>query len=264
MNAKQTKQHKQIRQTVVVILLALLILAAIVAAVLLLSDSGSRSAQDAAPEAAPETQAPSETQAALSYDIPGYTPVQQASLGTLEGGLELVSVGRYTGPYFEDGSDEQVSDVYAVILRNDSGEWVDFAAVTMTCGAHSASFELSSLPADAAVLVLEADRLQWQESDFCQNPHAVLTDDPGEYRFDFDDDFKLYPADGVLNLQNISDRTFENDILVCYKSFDYGLFLGGVTYRARFGGLAPEQIGQSMQPHYSDARSLILYLRYDD
>lgn len=275
----KNKSKKEADSVLVTILLAVLILAAVIAVVLLLSQGGERNGEtdpsvpteptleSNTPVSEPTDTAPTEPseapQNAFPYEIPGFTLLPDAETGALEGGLELLGVGRYTGAYFEDGSDEEVADVYAVVVRNNAENWADFAVVTLSCGERTLTFELSALPGSTAALVLESGRQSWNESETCRNPHAVCTADTSVHIYSFDDTFALYPADGVINIQNISEQTFEDDILVYYKNFDYGLFLGGITYRARFSGLAPQQIGQSIERHYTDARSMILYLSYD-
>lgn len=268
--SKQSKKKagNETLRTLLTVLLAVVILAVIVAAVLLLSSGGKDNPEptETAELPAEEITEPSEERPLIEipYEIPGFTLLQEVEVGQMEGGLELLGVGRYTGAYFEDGSDEEIADVYAAVVKNNGEDWVDFAAITLGCTGRTLSFEISSLPGGTAVLVLEANRLCWAEGDVCTNPHAVCTEDTAEHIYDFSDSFELYPSDGVINLKNISETSFENDVLVYYKNYDYGLFLGGVTYRARFAGVAAGEIGQSIQSHYSDARSMILYLNYDD
>ena len=280
MNKQEAKKQNKDR-AIVGVLLAVLILAAVIAVVVLLATGGfSRRDAEPQPDAATPTEEnelpvidatgePAEATEAqrieIPFEIPGFTLLQEAEVGALDGSeLELLGVGRYTGDYFEDGSDEPVEDVYAVVLRNNGQDWVDFAAITMSCGGRTLSFELSALPGTTSAIVLEAGRAVWTEGDVCGNPHAVITEDTATHRFDFQEDFALFPSDGVINLQNLSGKDFRNDVLVYYKNFDYGLFLGGITYLARFSGLENEEIGQSIQSHYSDARSMILYLCYDE
>lgn len=265
--SKHTKKKAKNRKdrTILTVALALTILAIFIALIVWLANRpDKREAQQ--PDEAEELPSEDATDAPrieIPFEIPGFTLLQEAEVGELEGGLELLGVGRYTGEYFEDGSDEPVEDVYAVVLRNNGEDWVDFAAITMNCSDRALSFELASLPGSTCVLVLEAERRTWNEGDRCFNPHAAVTEDDAAHVYSFEDDFELYPSDGVLNLKNISEKTFENGASVFYKSYDYGLFLGGVTYRANFSALEPGAIGQSIQPHYSDARSMILYMTYE-
>lgn len=263
--SKQSSQKKkqQTGRAILMILLAVVIMAVIVTVVILLAND-TRGLGGSGNEL-PVIDVEGENRLIeIPFEIPGFTLIQEAEVGKLEGDLELLGVGRYSGEFFEDGSDEPITEVYAAVVRNNGEDWVDFAVLTMSCGAKTLTFELSALPGSTSALLLETGRTIWTAGDSCSNPHAVITEDTTEHIFSFEETFTLYPSDGVINLQNISDKTFRNDILVYYKNFDYGLFLGGITYRARFSGLAPEQIGQSIQSHYSDARSTILYLTYDD
>ena len=52
----------------------------------------------------------------------------------LGSGLSLMSVNRYAGAFVEDGSDETVSDVLAITVRNDGDKTVQYAQITLTQG----------------------------------------------------------------------------------------------------------------------------------
>ena len=81
---------------------------------------------------------------------------------------------------------------------------------------------------------------------------------------DFGGEFALYPADGVLNLQNISGAALDSDVYLCYKNYRDGLFWGGIAYRAAFsGGFAADETRQSLQSHYTVDGSVILYMLYE-
>lgn len=270
--SKKTAKQKQPghrSETLITILVALLILAAFITVVIVLANRNeTRSGGEDGPVDAIEedTAEPTEEKPLITipYDIPGFTLLQEAEVGMIDDTeLELLGVGRYSGAYFEDLSDDEVEDVYAIVVRNNGADWVDLAAFTMLCGGKTAVFELSALPNDSAVLLLESNRMTWNEGDYCYNAHVVITENPLPRVFDFEEDFSISSGDGVINITNNSDTTFEDDVLIDYKNFDYGLYLGGLTYRVRFAGIEPGEIRQSIEPHYSIARSVILYMSYD-
>lgn len=207
-----------------------------------------------------------EPQQTVSFEIPGYTALEASPSGDLDDNLYLVNVGTYTGSYVEDGSDEPVENVLAMIVENKSEAVVEYAVLEMDCGdGNTARFSISALPAGACVLVLAEDRMcaegltvsaMPQVSRFAAAETAVL---------DFEDDFTLYPATGVINIENISGRDFTEDVSVCYKTWQYGLYIGGIAYRARVeGGIAAGAIAQSIQPHYNSETSAILYMTYGE
>lgn len=48
--------------------------------------------------------------------------------------LEIVSTGRYAGLFVEDGSDETVSDVFCIRVKNTGSTGVQYAHITLTRG----------------------------------------------------------------------------------------------------------------------------------
>lgn len=80
----------------------------------------------------------------------------------------------------------------------------------------------------------------------------------------YDADFEVYLGDGVINIRNVSGRSFAHDVSVYYKNVENGVLLGGITYRARFSGIENGAIGQSIQSHATEAQSAVVYLSYAD
>lgn len=64
----------------------------------------------------------------------------------LGSGLSLMSVNRYAGAFVEDGSDETVSDVLAITVRNDGDKTVQYAQITLTQGESTYQFSITTLP----------------------------------------------------------------------------------------------------------------------
>lgn len=203
-------------------------------------------ATTAAPEA---TADPAEQLPAVA----GFEP--QADWQPVSGqGLTILAAGSYSGRYFEDGSDEAVEQVAALLVKNTGDVTVEYAEIT----AGSSSFVLSGLPVGATVLVQEAARGTGPVVDAVVSacvPAASLAEQ-------YDTDFEVYLGDGVINIRNISGRNFANDVSVYYKNVENGVLLGGITYRARFNGIESGAIGQSIQSHATEAQSAVVYLSY--
>ena len=201
----------------------------------------------------------------MPFDVPGFSMLDNVSGSTFDNGLQVLCVGTYTGAYLEDGSDEQIRDVLSLVVRNNTDSLVEYGCIELPCGKSSAFFEFSGLPARSSVLVQEKTRMIWKNS--LKPSKAVCTEValPVDLVFDFDTDFRLYPSDGVINAENISETDFTQDVSVFYKNFEFGLFMGGITYRARFsGGISSGAMAQSLQKHYKTDTSAILYMSYGE
>lgn len=202
----------------------------------------------------------------LRFSVPNLNAVAAAPVGAVNDALLVENFCTYSGAFFEDGSDEAVSDVLALVVTNTSGDWIALAELTVDCGdGTQASFQITGFPAESSVLVLERNRLPYDAAAEYALPVCARLAELTDEKLDFSADFQLYADDGVLNIQNISARDFMGDIAVYYKTYQYGLYLGGLTYCARVqGGLAAQKIAQCLQQHYTLADSVILYMSYAD
>ena len=59
--------------------------------------------------------------------------------------LEIVSTGRYAGLFVEDGSDETVSDVFCIRVKNTGSTGVQYAHITLTRGGECYEFDITTL-----------------------------------------------------------------------------------------------------------------------
>ena len=72
--------------------------------------------------------------------------------------LEIVSTGRYAGLFVEDGTDETVSDVFCIRVKNTGEQDVQYAHITLSRSGESYAFDISTLPAGQTVQALELSR----------------------------------------------------------------------------------------------------------
>lgn len=200
----------------------------------------------------------------MPFEVPGFTMLAEAPCGEMNDSLYVSCMGTYTGAFVEDGTDEQVENVLALVVKNTGEELVEYGKITADYDGEPVTFNFSGLPASGYVLVMEENRTVCEEPEELSDLACAQMAMPVDIILDFDTDFTLYPSDGVINLENISGRDFESDISVFYKNFEYGLFIGGITYRARFsGGVKDGAYAQSMQEHYTLEKSAILYMSYE-
>lgn len=173
-----------------------------------------------------------------------------------QSGLDILAVGSYSGSFFEDGSDEAVEDIAAIVIRNTGAQTAEYGEVD----AGTFHFVFTGLPVNAVMLVLENDRGAYSEMSDAQVAARVNAADVSE---DYDEAFEVYLGDGVINIRNISGKRFSEDVFVYYKNIQDGVLLGGITYRARFGGVADGAIAQSIQSHATAEHTIVIYMTYD-
>lgn len=258
---KQEKNRK--RDSVLLWLVAALIVLIIAAVVVLCVVQLSRDDSEPTQAGSAQTE-PTLEMEPLRFDIPGFTRIDEAELMPLKGPLKVTAVGRYTGAYVEDGSDEEVTDVLALIVENTGDTWVEYAELTMDCGGQTARFVLSVLPAGSSVLLMETSRMTYAPGTACCVKAEAKVAELSDRVMDFSGEFVLYPDDGVINVENVSGEDHPEVVAVCYKNYRYGLYIGGICYRARFeNGIAAGEIVQSIQSHYTNEDSVILFMSYE-
>ena len=168
--------------------------------------------------------------------------------------LEFTS---YSGPFVEDGSNEPVENILAVLIENRSDEFLEFATVTYDVDGKTAEFVVTGLPSKESAWVLESNRMQANadlEFEFidCQSTFrndAILTTDKLEVTI----------KENTLALKNISDDVISNPC-VYYKNVNTdGNYLGGITYMIGFDTLKSDDTKEKKAGHYSENSRIVRY-----
>lgn len=168
--------------------------------------------------------------------------------------LEFTS---YSGPFVEDGTNEQVENILAVLLENRSNEYLELATVTYDVDGETAQFVASGLPPSERAWVLETNRMPAKadsEYEFldCQSTFrddALFTTDKLEVEVE----------GNTLMLRNISKDTINNPC-VYYKNLNSdGNYLGGITYMVGFDALKPGDTLKKQAGHYTENSRIVRY-----
>lgn len=182
-------------------------------------------------------------------------PTQGISLE--EERLRLEAVGTYTGAYIEDGSDESVIGVGAIVVRNMAEEMLQIAEITIeTDGGKTARFQITNLPAGASVLALES-----KKEIFSSEFKALKAESAVGFfheSSDLEDKPECGGRKGRLMLKNDSKDTYPL-VYVYYKNkIEEDLYLGGITYRVPFEQVPAQTQVESEAGHYSPEISEIV------
>ena len=186
---------------------------------------------------------------------------RESSLGN---GIYIVSSEPYTGPFWEDGSDAAVEDIWSLKIVNSSDEDIEYLKIHAATAEAEGNFEVTVLPAGGELIVLESSA-------------AAYPQDAGDARYDAEnlaffqeersilpEQLTLYGQDNWIKAENISGEDIAGDICVYYKNLEDGIFQGGITYRAVFpGGMAAGEAEEQEVLHYMKDTSQIMYVTYD-
>lgn len=171
--------------------------------------------------------------------------------------LALVS---YEGTFLEDGSDAEVSDISALLLRNDGKMLVRDAQIQILQENRILNFQLSNLPPASEILVLEKDQKIFTGSGIisCSGSVQYTNDNRWETRFSLETSDRR-----SLLVKNTTSTTIKN-IKVHYKSYyePCDFYIGGMTYSVQIDELgAGEEVLLLPFPYSSDG-SKVVWISY--
>lgn len=191
----------------------------------------------------------------------GFTPFDKNELNQNiqldDKGLSVVAVGTYSGEYMEDGTDEKVENVAALILQNNSEQMLQITEIEVSINEEdTALFRITNLPAEGMVLALDMNRLTCDpDSTAEKTSEAVRFFDKVPMNEEL---FETEGTEGRLTLKNLSEDTYEK-VYVYYKTeIDKGLYLGGITYRIPFEEIEGRTQIETDAGHYSPDKSEIV------
>ena len=150
----------------------------------------------------------------------------------------------------EDGSDEIVTNVLMVILKNEGQTALQLARINLEYSDFTANFEATNVPAGESVVLLEKNRHEYVSDNYLRATaeNVVFFQKPMSLQ---EDKVKLTGAKGSIEVENLTDENL-GEIYIYYKNSAVDLFYGGITYRARVeGGLKAGQKTTVMTNHYN-------------
>lgn len=182
----------------------------------------------------------------LPYTVPGT-------------GLVVDHIDSYTGVFVEDGSDENVENIFAAHITNSSDQNVEYAKINASLNGTPLSFEISDIPAGAGVTVLESSRTGYAEGTL------TYTDSQTAYTGSFGQmEDQIGTVVGEDNGITVTNLTQENIpcIRIFYK-FASGEteYIGGITYTAKIDGLEAGGSITIYPSHFSAEGSRIMMVR---
>ncbi len=177
---------------------------------------------------------------------------------SLAGNLTISYLGKYAGIFMEDGTDEVVSNVMMLIVRNDGTEDLQLARINLYYADYTAQFEVTNLPVGESVVLLEKNRHAFENADYTR-AEAVNVVHFAEPMPMMKETFEITGGDGYLDVKNISGADISGDVFVYYKNSASDLLYGGITYRARLsGGIKAGETMRIMTGHYHEGASRLL------
>ena len=147
-------------------------------------------------------------------------------------GIEIRTLAAgYDGAFLEDGTDDEVKNVLALLFVNTSDKDVQYAEYAFAVDGKPISFKVSDLPAGQQCVVLEASRHQRNTNEVLELISRVVAQVdmlPGS-----DKVLPVINDDNTITLMNTTQEELPV-VRVFYKYFyeDENSFVGGITYTA--------------------------------
>lgn len=172
--------------------------------------------------------------------------------------LQIEGMANYAGVYMEDGSDEIVTDVMMIILKNTGEQDLQLARIELTYDDVVAEFEVSNLPAGEMVVALEKNRkamptgtyqsVELKNVAYFAEPMTVMADK-----------LEITGGNGYIDVKNITEEDMAGTVRVFYKNSATDLLYGGITYMATLQeGVPAGETVRVLTGHYSEGNSRVV------
>lgn len=165
--------------------------------------------------------------------------------------LVIEKMFSYSGYYIEDGTEDEVSNVAAILVTNTSSKIIEFASVYLEADEKLMQFDISILPAGASVLVMEKDRKTCSETVKCSyNRSEIAYMDSMDLK---EDVLKVTQDEGEITVENIGSDTVPEIRLFYKNQVENNTYLGGIAYTVKLSELSPGEV-QTVYPSHFDPR----------
>ena len=147
-------------------------------------------------------------------------------------GIEIRTLAAgYDGAFLEDGTDDEVKNVLALLFVNTSDKDVQYAEYAFAVDGKPISFKVSDLPAGQQCVVLEASRHQRNTNEVLELISRVVA--PVDMLPGSDKVLPVINDDNTITIMNLTQENLPV-VRVFYKYFykEENTFVGGITYTA--------------------------------
>ena len=152
--------------------------------------------------------------------------------------LQIEKLAPYSGIFVEDGTNQQVTDVAMIMVKNTGGDVVEYAEITVEYADKTLTFQITALPAGERMVVQEktgssvpkgvagrASALVVHRTQMNITPEISVSDN----------------GDNSLTVKNLTNQTIPT-VRVFYKYYmeNENMFVGGIAFTVRITSLGPE------------------------
>ena len=260
-HARRSKNKSKAPKIILIIALIILLAAAALALLYFFGGStGNENKPVESPSASVSESVSIDEDKTIAENAQISTPETEDTALTLKNGITIEKLGSYTGIFMEDGSDEVVSGIAMLVIKNTGEDYIQYAEITVKSGDTEGLFTLSTLFPGETVVALEKSRKEYKS--FGED-YSVEADNVAVFNFVptlSEDKIKIQPLNGAMNVKNVSGEDIEGDVVIYYKNSASDMYYGGITYRVRItGGIKAGEIKQIITDHFNEKGSKLVF-----
>ena len=187
---------------------------------------------------------------------PGNNPTQIVEQYQIPGkDLQIVNLESYDGFFLEDGSDESVSGILCMRIKNISNETLEYGNILLTDKTgEEVSFVVTMLLPGATAIVAESSRREYNSTAVYYYKNAE-TSFNGEITADTTK-LELDVYSGALGIRSVSNISYDN-VIVYYKYKERNVYKGGITYRVEFSNVKSSFIYEKALHYQKDGSEIV-------
>ena len=172
--------------------------------------------------------------------------------------IVIQQISPYSGYFIEDGSDNEVNGIAAIVLTNKGGD-LDFIGIGISQGARSLAFSGSQIPAGATVILQEQTGAAFSNDPYYS---ATATATPGAFGKAEDLIAIEDNGNGTFSVINISEETL-SEVKVFFKNYlpEEDVYVGGITYSITLDEIEPEMAVEVTASHYDPKYTVFVDIR---
>ena len=152
--------------------------------------------------------------------------------------LVVEAFSSYDGPWLEDGSEENVIGVAALLVRNTGTVGIEYARITLQQNGREMTFDATYIPPKGSILLLEEEKQPYTDAPVTQCRYRTVI--PGDFDLSKREIRIEEEGMGSLKVTNLTDQPM-GCVRVFYKHHEgqADLYVGGITYSVVIPDLQP-------------------------
>ena len=168
----------------------------------------------------------------------------------------------YDGPYLEDGTEEELIGVAALVVENTGTIGIEFVQLVVSQGQRELVFNATYIPPRGTVMILEKERQSYTRETVTGCKCRTLI--PGTFDWE-KGNIHIEPGNGFsMAVTNLTEETMPY-VRVFYKQHEgeSDLYVGGITFSAVIPDLQPGETREITPYRYANGYSAVVAVVID-